>query len=121
MKVYAELEATPDRGREFASAIRHLMQARSHCIEGLCMCAGWLGLWAACCLPRCQQPRAVRHAPPNAGMLLTSRPRTLTQCVVGGRVGGVEAEQLPRRATGAPAGRGASRGCRCRSRCVCLL
>ncbi|PRW33147.1 THO complex subunit 1 [Chlorella sorokiniana] len=26
MKVYSELEATPDRGREFAGAIRHLMQ-----------------------------------------------------------------------------------------------
>lgn len=43
MKVYAELEATPDRGREFASAIRHLMQARIGSTARLVRCSrgGW--------------------------------------------------------------------------------
>jgi hypothetical protein len=27
-KVYAELEATPDKGRQFAAAVRHLMKVR---------------------------------------------------------------------------------------------
>lgn len=108
MKVYAELEATPDRGREFASAIRHLMQAccLADCVDYMLhFCAAGSAYATPSATP-------CRHAAHFSALPLPPK------LAVGGRVGGVEAEQLPRSAAGAPAGRGAARRCRRRSRCV---
>lgn len=58
MKVYAELEATPDRGREFASAIRHLMQAWWCCMNYMLQ-PGRVGVAAAVGVCQCSQLRAL--------------------------------------------------------------
>jgi hypothetical protein len=51
-KVYAELEATPDKGRQFAAAVRHLMKVQLSVLPPLLYsCQYCLGL--RCCLAGC--------------------------------------------------------------------
>lgn len=91
MKVFSALEATPDRGREFAGAVRHLLQVRFPLSRTAWVFAGVFPKGVSQVCLRCA------HTPPPP-----------LSHAVGGRVGSLEAEQLPAGSPGAAARRGAT-------------